>query len=206
MKFKSKHKTFYSGKCIWKYRLRDDGHFVQGELSLYAFVIVRYIMRGILDTCVSSVTPCLLTQIGDLSTRSIAVPSVAKGHARYCGTKCGWISISVAANRGWRFYPKLKNINMNWFKVLNSCWSGCVKFIGMTLTPNSGEPTDRSSLLWRQRWRHLPTWRNHAFILVERGTSMTQYTSDLYRAIKQKKSDALHTMCHHPSVWGHLHR
>ena len=33
MKFKSKYKTFHSWKCIWKYRLRNGGHFVQGEMS-----------------------------------------------------------------------------------------------------------------------------------------------------------------------------
>ena len=26
-------KTFYSQKCIWKYRLRNGGHYVQGEMS-----------------------------------------------------------------------------------------------------------------------------------------------------------------------------
>ena len=29
MKFQSKYKTFHSRKCIWKYRLRNGGHFVQ---------------------------------------------------------------------------------------------------------------------------------------------------------------------------------
>ena len=33
MKFKSKHKTFHSWKCIWKCRLWNGGHFVQGEMS-----------------------------------------------------------------------------------------------------------------------------------------------------------------------------
>ena len=30
MEFKSKYKTFHSRKCIWKYRLQNGGHFVQG--------------------------------------------------------------------------------------------------------------------------------------------------------------------------------
>ena len=29
VKFKKKYKTFHSQKCIWKYRLRNGGHFVQ---------------------------------------------------------------------------------------------------------------------------------------------------------------------------------
>ena len=33
MKFESKYKTFRSRKCIWKYRLRNGGHFVQREMS-----------------------------------------------------------------------------------------------------------------------------------------------------------------------------
>ena len=33
MKFWSKYKIFHSRKCIWKYRLRIGGHFVQGEVS-----------------------------------------------------------------------------------------------------------------------------------------------------------------------------
>ena len=33
VKFQSKYKTFHSRKCIWKYRLRIGGHFVQGEMS-----------------------------------------------------------------------------------------------------------------------------------------------------------------------------
>ena len=31
MNFESKYKTFYSWKCIWKCRLRNGGHFVQGR-------------------------------------------------------------------------------------------------------------------------------------------------------------------------------
>ena len=30
---KSKYKAFHSQKCIWKYHLRNGGHFVQGETS-----------------------------------------------------------------------------------------------------------------------------------------------------------------------------
>ena len=30
MKFESKYKNFHSRKCIWNYRLRNGGHFVQG--------------------------------------------------------------------------------------------------------------------------------------------------------------------------------
>ena len=33
VKFESKRKTFRSGKCIWKCRLWNGGHFVQGEMS-----------------------------------------------------------------------------------------------------------------------------------------------------------------------------
>ena len=33
VKFWSKYKTFHIRKCIWKYRLRNGGHFVQGEMS-----------------------------------------------------------------------------------------------------------------------------------------------------------------------------
>ena len=33
VKFYSKYKIFHSWKCIWKYRLRNSGHFVQGEMS-----------------------------------------------------------------------------------------------------------------------------------------------------------------------------
>ena len=33
MKFESKYKRFLSWKCIWKYRLRNGGHFVEGEMS-----------------------------------------------------------------------------------------------------------------------------------------------------------------------------
>ena len=33
MNFQSKHKSFHSRKCIWKYPLRNCGHFVQGETS-----------------------------------------------------------------------------------------------------------------------------------------------------------------------------
>ena len=33
VKFQSKHKFFNSRKCIWKYRLRNYGHFVQGKMS-----------------------------------------------------------------------------------------------------------------------------------------------------------------------------
>ena len=33
MKFKSKYQTFHSWKCIWKYRLRNGGHFVHLSLS-----------------------------------------------------------------------------------------------------------------------------------------------------------------------------
>ena len=31
--FKSKFKVFHLRKCIWKYRLRNGGHFVQGKMS-----------------------------------------------------------------------------------------------------------------------------------------------------------------------------
>ena len=31
--FQSKYKTFHSRKCIWKCRLRNGGHFVQGKMS-----------------------------------------------------------------------------------------------------------------------------------------------------------------------------
>ena len=33
MTISSKYKTFHSRKCIWKYRLRNGDHFVQGEMS-----------------------------------------------------------------------------------------------------------------------------------------------------------------------------
>ena len=33
LKNQSKHKTFHSGKCIWKYRLQNGGHFVHGKMS-----------------------------------------------------------------------------------------------------------------------------------------------------------------------------
>ena len=33
VKFESKYKTFHSWKCLWKYRLRNSGHFVRGMLS-----------------------------------------------------------------------------------------------------------------------------------------------------------------------------
>ena len=33
MKFQSKYKMFHYRKCIWKYCLRNGGHFVQGEMS-----------------------------------------------------------------------------------------------------------------------------------------------------------------------------
>ena len=33
VKFETKYKTFFSGKCIWKYRPRNGCHFVQGEMS-----------------------------------------------------------------------------------------------------------------------------------------------------------------------------
>ena len=33
VKFESKYKMFHLRKCIWKYRLRNGGHFVQGEMS-----------------------------------------------------------------------------------------------------------------------------------------------------------------------------
>ena len=32
--FYSKYKAFHPRKCIWKYRLRNDGHFVQEKMSL----------------------------------------------------------------------------------------------------------------------------------------------------------------------------
>ena len=32
MRFQSKHKMFYWWKCIWKYRLGNGSHFVQGEI------------------------------------------------------------------------------------------------------------------------------------------------------------------------------
>ena len=31
VKLESKYKTFHSRKCIWKYRMRNGGHFVQGK-------------------------------------------------------------------------------------------------------------------------------------------------------------------------------
>ena len=33
VKFESKYKTFHSRKCVWKGRLRNGGHFVQGGMS-----------------------------------------------------------------------------------------------------------------------------------------------------------------------------
>ena len=33
VKFQSKYKPFHSQKCIWKYHLRNGGHFVQGWMS-----------------------------------------------------------------------------------------------------------------------------------------------------------------------------
>ena len=33
MKFRSKYKNFNLWKCIWKYHLRNSGHFVEGEMS-----------------------------------------------------------------------------------------------------------------------------------------------------------------------------
>ena len=33
VKFQSKYKYFHSRKCIWKYLLRNGGHFVQGEMN-----------------------------------------------------------------------------------------------------------------------------------------------------------------------------
>ena len=33
MKFYLKFKYFHSGKCVWKCRLRNGGHFVQGEIN-----------------------------------------------------------------------------------------------------------------------------------------------------------------------------
>ena len=38
MKFQSKYKNFHSWKCIWKYRLRKGGHFVQGEMTQQGWV------------------------------------------------------------------------------------------------------------------------------------------------------------------------
>ena len=35
VKFYSKCKIFHSWKCIWKHRLRNGGHFVQGEMIWY---------------------------------------------------------------------------------------------------------------------------------------------------------------------------
>ena len=32
VKFNSKHKNLHSWKCTWKCRLRNDGHFIQGEM------------------------------------------------------------------------------------------------------------------------------------------------------------------------------
>ena len=33
VKFQSKYKTFHSRKCIWKYRLPNGGHIIQGKMS-----------------------------------------------------------------------------------------------------------------------------------------------------------------------------
>ena len=35
VEFESKYKTFHSWKCMWKRRLRNGGHFVQGEMSQF---------------------------------------------------------------------------------------------------------------------------------------------------------------------------
>ena len=38
-----KTQHFYSRQCIWKYRLRDGGHFVQGDMSLSTHKIITYL-------------------------------------------------------------------------------------------------------------------------------------------------------------------
>ena len=39
VKFQSKYQTLHSQKCIWIYRLRNGGHFVQGEMSPWCIAI-----------------------------------------------------------------------------------------------------------------------------------------------------------------------
>ena len=41
VKFESKYKTFHSRKCIWKYRLRNVGHFVHGRWVNVPLVVGR---------------------------------------------------------------------------------------------------------------------------------------------------------------------
>ena len=38
----SKYNYFHSRKCTWKYRLRNGGHFVQGEIIQQAIIINNY--------------------------------------------------------------------------------------------------------------------------------------------------------------------
>ena len=38
VKFQSKCQVFHSWKCIWKYRLRNGSHLIQGEMSWYGFL------------------------------------------------------------------------------------------------------------------------------------------------------------------------
>ena len=51
VKFESKYKNFHQWKCIWKYHLRNWGHFVQREMSWVYFSVLcftlHWLVRGI---------------------------------------------------------------------------------------------------------------------------------------------------------------
>ena len=53
MKFKSKYQTFHSWKCIWKYRLRNGGHFVHLSLSCGNIVFLCWIRLDSLNVDIS---------------------------------------------------------------------------------------------------------------------------------------------------------
>ena len=79
VKFKMKYKTFHSRKCIWKYRLRNGGHFLQGEMTQMGLFMIsdRFLQTGMIEKVESfsvrrlnAQPPCLAKAAHRTETRS----------------------------------------------------------------------------------------------------------------------------------------
>ena len=89
-----KYKSFHSQKCIWKYRLRNGSHFVQGEMSLiinlwHILMFISFYKDGL----VASSTYSLIIYIYPNANRFLFI------HNRPLVSSNDWLAWSVSSLR-----------------------------------------------------------------------------------------------------------
>ena len=110
VKFQSKYKTFHSRKYIWKYCLRNGGHFVLGEMS-YKVKHLFFRLSRIMALCCCLATP---SNWRCWSTEGCCT-LIARITVTHCRTS-SWLQVSA---------PLTRESTTLWDSAITSEWGCC---------------------------------------------------------------------------------